>query len=742
MAVVPRVAAPIRGPLATGPHRGEAAARRAAPLPGCRPGTRPGRKCWSRPTWPAALRRADLAARQRMSYSVGFPLPHDAAKRLVVIPKKVWAPASESDGEVRPGAWVAESTGLPDLSGCPTLTGTGSPRPPRTSRVGSGTFWSWRHRRRARAEDRIGSPRDTGLTNLPLHDFTQNQIWGALVALALDLTAWTPLLALISHPARRCEPKRLRLRLLSVADRLAVPGRRVTLHLSAHSHRTELLVSVVNRLRTLREPTPLTTKTAAPASPAPGTCKPAPPRATSGPLSYPQGTPPAVGPPKAVTPPGQPGQGSGLAIICQRCWPHSTRTGGRYDTALWPRPCFATCMGWSAGFVYVLTNPSMPGLIKVGESRHLAEDRARQLRTTGVPTPFMVSDRVLTSHPLRVERRAHELLATCRVDAKREFFAVPADEASRVVRQAAVEAGGAEAWQNDAGHVVRSGDRLALNTTAGSFFVLLPPHTPTGNWLLQGAPPPPIDIWQMPSDGDLLELAGVGTPGQVAGFSTEEEPGREDPVPSLTRAGDLRNAAIIGRERVTPRQRLLWLDPSRPGRPGWVDPCWMVLFDFDCYCQVVARSWAPKLSEEGVPVLLNTPTSEPTRTMMAVIRKVLQLPSPPLTVRPVPTDRDARFGSAPQPPEHWLPQLAPPLRKRPGKAAPPSTYGAPTTRRSKRIEPLGQRPPASPLARSQQPPSSSSTRSGVPHQLELPYDRADGEGEGAQDVESDGGPDA
>ena len=42
-----------------------------------------------------------------------------------------------------------------------------------------------RHRRRARAEDRIRGAKDTGLTNLPLHDFAQNQIWCAIVALAV-----------------------------------------------------------------------------------------------------------------------------------------------------------------------------------------------------------------------------------------------------------------------------------------------------------------------------------------------------------------------------------------------------------------------------------------------------------------------------------------------------------------------------------------------------------------------------
>jgi hypothetical protein len=46
-----------------------------------------------------------------------------------------------------------------------------------------------RHRRRARAEDRIRTAKDTRLTNLPLHDFAQNRIWCAIVALACEITA-------------------------------------------------------------------------------------------------------------------------------------------------------------------------------------------------------------------------------------------------------------------------------------------------------------------------------------------------------------------------------------------------------------------------------------------------------------------------------------------------------------------------------------------------------------------------
>ena len=111
-----------------------------------------------------------------------------------------------------------------------------------------------RHRRRARAEDRIRCAKDTGLANLPLHDFAANQIWCALVALAGDLTAWLQTLALAGHSARRWEPKRLRLRLLSIPARHAVTGRRRLLHLAATAPFTDLALDALHRLDALASP--------------------------------------------------------------------------------------------------------------------------------------------------------------------------------------------------------------------------------------------------------------------------------------------------------------------------------------------------------------------------------------------------------------------------------------------------------------------------------------------------------
>jgi hypothetical protein len=111
-----------------------------------------------------------------------------------------------------------------------------------------------RHRRRARAEDRIRAAKDTGLSNLPLHDFAHNQIWCAIVALAADLTAWMQTLALAEHEARRWEPKRLRLRLFSIPARYARTGRRRLLHLAATAPLTALVLTAREALTRLTSP--------------------------------------------------------------------------------------------------------------------------------------------------------------------------------------------------------------------------------------------------------------------------------------------------------------------------------------------------------------------------------------------------------------------------------------------------------------------------------------------------------
>ncbi|MBE3201493.1 transposase [Frankia sp. CH37] len=108
-----------------------------------------------------------------------------------------------------------------------------------------------RHRRRACCEDRIRGAEDSGLADLPLHDFALKQIWCVAVALVLCLTAWTQMLALPSGQARRWEPKRRRHRPVPSRrpDRPPRPSRspRSGAPLPAHHSWTPLAVEAITR---------------------------------------------------------------------------------------------------------------------------------------------------------------------------------------------------------------------------------------------------------------------------------------------------------------------------------------------------------------------------------------------------------------------------------------------------------------------------------------------------------------
>jgi DDE family transposase len=189
---------------------------------------------------------------RRLHYSVGFPMTDDVQAAILKVPAAAWTPAYDSDRMVRPGAWVAELTGMLNLAGWPTgmrvIVRKERPHPGaqlRFTDLGEHRFTCFatdtkggqladlelRHRLRARCEDRIRAAKDTGLRNLPLHGYAQNQIWTELVAMACELLAWMQMLALPGK-ARRWEPKRLRLRIFTVAGRI-IRGRRLRLRLTA-----------------------------------------------------------------------------------------------------------------------------------------------------------------------------------------------------------------------------------------------------------------------------------------------------------------------------------------------------------------------------------------------------------------------------------------------------------------------------------------------------------------------------
>jgi hypothetical protein len=204
-------------------------------------------------------------------FSVSFDLYEDVAEAALRIPENAWIPALTQDGEERDGADVAELTQLLDLSRWPEGTRAicrrEIPHPGAqlrfTDRNGYRfqvfitdqpeadiAFLEARHRGRARAENDIRNAKETGLRNLPFHDFNANAVWLQLVLMAMDLLAWAQGL-LLSGEAKFWEPKRLRYTLLHVAARVCRSGRRVHLRLQRNWRWSPLLTAAFTRLRAL-----------------------------------------------------------------------------------------------------------------------------------------------------------------------------------------------------------------------------------------------------------------------------------------------------------------------------------------------------------------------------------------------------------------------------------------------------------------------------------------------------------
>lgn len=75
------------------------------------------------------------------------------------------------------------------------------------------------------------------------------------------------------------------------------------------------------------------------------------------------------------------------------------------------------------GFVYILTNESMPGLIKIGlTDQNDVESRIRSLDTTGVALPFQCYYAAKVEDNRRVESALHTAFGDFRIRPNREFF--------------------------------------------------------------------------------------------------------------------------------------------------------------------------------------------------------------------------------------------------------------------------------------------------------------------------------
>lgn len=88
------------------------------------------------------------------------------------------------------------------------------------------------------------------------------------------------------------------------------------------------------------------------------------------------------------------------------------------------------------GYLYVLANSAMPGLVKVGKTNRTPSERAAELSSvTGLPSPFIVVYEQLFQDCSAAESFVHTHLAQkgFRVSDNREFFNAPVNEVVRAI---------------------------------------------------------------------------------------------------------------------------------------------------------------------------------------------------------------------------------------------------------------------------------------------------------------------
>ena len=74
--------------------------------------------------------------------------------------------------------------------------------------------------------------------------------------------------------------------------------------------------------------------------------------------------------------------------------------------------------------IYILSNPTMPGIIKIGHTSNLEERVKRLSSPPGVPVPFKVYYACTVEDCKKVEKGIHDGFGDHRINPKREFFRV------------------------------------------------------------------------------------------------------------------------------------------------------------------------------------------------------------------------------------------------------------------------------------------------------------------------------
>jgi hypothetical protein len=90
--------------------------------------------------------------------------------------------------------------------------------------------------------------------------------------------------------------------------------------------------------------------------------------------------------------------------------------------------------------IYILTNESMPGYVKIGKTMNNLEQRVRELSaSTSVPLPFTVFYACKVKDANFVEHHLHDAFDNNRINPRREFFQIAPERVVAALKLAEIE---------------------------------------------------------------------------------------------------------------------------------------------------------------------------------------------------------------------------------------------------------------------------------------------------------------
>lgn len=216
---------------------------------------------------------------RRWEFSVGWSCTDTEMDAIAQVPRQAWEQGIDQAGEPVADTFVAELTGLLDLTRWPAGTRIvvrDEPLHPRyrkratdrekrlgrryqliavNATAGQLSWLDARHRSHVHVENDVKQAKALGLDRWPSRSWAINKAWTQIVGVAANLLACFRHLALPSGELREAAPKLLRFRLLHLPARLTRGQRKRWLHLRADWPWTPALLQAWTAVKTLPAPT-------------------------------------------------------------------------------------------------------------------------------------------------------------------------------------------------------------------------------------------------------------------------------------------------------------------------------------------------------------------------------------------------------------------------------------------------------------------------------------------------------